>query len=216
MARQKIGVYGGTFDPIHIGHLAVADFVRQVAELDRILWVPNSRQPLKDHGPAASGPERLRMVEAAIAGNPAFAASDIEIRQGGPSYTIATLDALRARCPDAELRFILGVDAANDLINWQEPARILAEYRPIVMSRAGWAGPDWSLLESIHKDARSLITLVDAPQLEVASSVLRDWIAAGWAARYLVPEGAWRIIAEDGLYRKKHDRPALDAYRGHR
>lgn len=207
MARQKIGVYGGTFDPIHIGHLAVADFVRQVADLDRILWVPNSRQPLKDRRPVASGPERLRMVEAAIAGNPHFKVSDIEIRQGGSSYTIATLDALRARCPDAELRFILGVDAANDLSNWQEPARIMAEYHPIVMARAGWPGPDWALLESIHPDARSLVTLVDTPQLEIASHVLRDWIAAGWAARYLVPEGAWRIIAEEGLYRNSRPEP---------
>jgi nicotinate-nucleotide adenylyltransferase len=201
MSRRRIGVYGGTFDPIHIGHLAVADFVRQVAELDRVLWIPNSRQPLKNQGPWADGPERLRMIEAAIAGNPDFVASDIEIRQGGPSYTIATLDALRPLWPDADLRFILGVDAANDLGNWQEPARILAEFRPIVMSRAGWSGPDWPLLESIHPDARSLITLVDAPQLEVASRMLRDWIAAGWAARYLVPEGAWRIIMEEGLYR---------------
>ncbi len=201
MAEQRIGVYGGSFDPIHVGHLAVADFVRQAADLDQILWVPTGKQPLKDRGPWATGDQRLRMVEASISGNPAFVATDLEIRQGGPSFTIATLDALQHQRPYTTLRFIMGVDAANDLKNWQDPNRILGEYRPIVMSRAGWTGPDWPMLEGIRPDARALITLVDAPQLEIASHMLREWIARGRAARYLIPEGAWRIIVQEGLYR---------------
>jgi len=202
MAARRIGVYGGTFDPIHVGHLAVADFVRQAAGLDQILWVPNRQQPLKNQGPWATGEQRLHMVEASIVGNSAFAVTDIEIRQSGASYTIATLDALQRQWPSAELQFIMGVDAANDLANWQEPARILADYRPIVMSRAGWSGPNWPMLEGIRADARALITLVDAPQLEIASHMLREWIALGRAARYLIPEGAWRYIVKEGLYRE--------------
>src|SRR6185437_11124753 len=203
MTGKRIGVYGGSFDPIHVGHLAMADFVRQAADLDQVLWVPTGKQPLKDRGPWATGEQRLRMVEASISGNPAFAVTDLEIHQGGPSYTIATLDALQHQWPNAELRFIMGVDAANDLKNWQEPARILGDYHPIVMSRAGWSGPDWPMLEEIRPDVRALITLVDAPQLEIASHLLREWIARGRAARYLIPEGAWRIIIQEGLYRER-------------
>jgi nicotinate-nucleotide adenylyltransferase len=141
------------------------------------------------------------MVRAAIEGNPAFAVSEIELRQPGTSYTIDTLDRLRREFAGVDLHFIMGVDAANELDAWRDPARILAEYRPIVMSRAGWPDPDWQRLERIHPDARSLILLVDVPQLEIDSHTLRKRIAAGHSVRYLIPEGARRIIERESLYR---------------
>lgn len=233
---MRIGVYGGTFDPVHIGHLAVAEAVRERAHLDRILFVPNNTQPLKHRarpasdtrkrvpgassplpaapaeqesggaarglpGPLAPAGARLRMLRAAIAGNDAFDVSEIELTRPGPSYTVFTLDALRAAHPTAHLRFILGADAANTLPDWRTPARILAGYHPIIMTRAGYPGPDWTALERIHPDARRLADLIDVPHLAIASSALREAVAAGRSIRYLVPDAVLRIIREEGLYR---------------
>lgn len=199
--RQRIGVYGGTFDPLHLAHLAVAEAARDSAGLSRILFVPNNRQPLKVNGPFATGAQRLRMVQAAIAGNPAFLASDLEVRHEGPSFSIDTMDALSLEFPDAELRFLMGVDAAHGLPAWREPGRLLAAYRPIVMSRSGWPELEWSSLERIHAGARSLVEVVPVPSLAIASSDLRRRIATGRTVRYLVPDPVLRIIEEEQLYR---------------
>jgi nicotinate-nucleotide adenylyltransferase len=204
----RIGVYGGTFDPIHIAHLAVAEATRESAGLSTILFVPNNRQPLKVEGPYASGPQRLRMLQAAIATNPAFRTSDVELRQEGPSYTIDTMDALARQFPDAELRFLLGADAALGLAAWREPTRLIAAYRPIIMSRPGWSGPDWHALERIHPQARSLLAIVTVPALAIASSELRARIGAGRSVRYLIPDPVIAIIEAEELYR---DGQALDA-----
>jgi len=199
-AIVRIGVYGGTFDPLHLGHLAVAEAVREAAGLARVLFVPNSRQPLKTDGPYASGLQRLRMVEAAVAGNPGFALSTLEIDQAGPSYTIESLDALRAAQPEVEWRFILGTDAANGLGSWRRPDRILAEYRPLVLVRAGWERLDWPALERVRPDARALIEIVDVPHLAIASRDLRERIREGRTVRYLVPEPVMAIIEAEGIY----------------
>lgn len=201
MVATIIGVYGGTFDPVHLGHLAVAEEVREAAGLDLVLFVPNRRQPLKSDGPWATGEQRLRMLRAAVAGNPGFAVSDIELRAEGPSYTIDTLNALRGERPEAEWRFILGTDAANGLAAWRAPARVVAEYRPIVMTRAGAAALDWAALERIHPAARALVRVIGVPALALSSTDLRARIAAGRSVRYLIPEGARLIIADEGLYR---------------
>jgi nicotinate-nucleotide adenylyltransferase len=200
MAATTIGVYGGTFDPPHIGHLAVAEEVREAVGLELVLFVPCAQQPLKSDGPHASGEQRLRMLQTSVAGNPGFAVSDIELRQEGPSYTIDTLDTLRSQHPDVEWRFILGTDAANSLASWRAPRRILAEYRPIVLARAGWAALNWAALERVHPDARALVRLIDVPHLAISSTDLRRRIAAGRSVRYLIPDGARLIIEEEGLY----------------
>jgi nicotinate-nucleotide adenylyltransferase len=118
-----------------------------------------------------------------------------------PSYTIDTLDAIRQALPAAEIRFIMGADAADGLAEWREPARILAEFRPIVMSRPGWAGPDWEALERLLTGARTLVALVDVPLLAISSSEIRDRVAAGRSIRYLVPDAVRRIIDDERLYR---------------
>jgi nicotinate-nucleotide adenylyltransferase len=171
-----------------------------VAGIDQVLFVPNRQQPLKSEGPWASAAQRLRMVHAAIAGNAGFAVSDIELRQDGPSYTIDTLDALRRERPDVVLRFIMGTDAANGLASWRSPRRILDEYRPIVMARAGWAAPDWAALETVHPEARSLVQLLDVPLLAISSRDVRTRLAAGRSARYLIPDAVRLIIEEEGIY----------------
>jgi nicotinate-nucleotide adenylyltransferase len=197
---MRIGVYGGTFDPLHIGHLAVVEAVREEANLDRVLFVPNNRQPLKSEGPFAGGEQRLRMVLAAVADNPSFSVSDVELRHPGPSYTIDTLDRLRAELPGVELCFIVGVDAAQGLARWREPVRIIADYGLIVMSRAEWPVPDWAPLERVHPDARAHVQLVQVPNLAIASSEVRQRLEAGRSVRYLVPDPVIAIIRREGLY----------------
>jgi nicotinate-nucleotide adenylyltransferase len=198
---EHIGVYGGTFDPVHIAHLAVAEAARESAGLSTVLFVPNNRQPLKVEGPYASGPQRLRMLQAAIAGNPAFRASDVELRQEGPSYTIETMDILAGQYPGATLRFLLGLDAALGLAAWKQPGRLIADYRPIIMSRPGWPEPDWQMLERMHPGARSLLQIVTVPALAIASSDLRARIGAGQTVRYLIPDPVISLIEKEGLYR---------------
>src|SRR5579883_439705 len=170
MAEHILGVYGGTFDPVHIGHLAVAEEVREAAALDLVLFVPNRAQPLKAAGPFASPEMRLKMLSSATEANPHFAVDPIELGRDGPSYTIDTLDELQQRWHGARLRFILGTDAANGLPRWRAPQRILREYAPIVMSRAGWPELDWGGLEALWPGAAELVQLVPVPELAIASS----------------------------------------------
>jgi nicotinate-nucleotide adenylyltransferase len=184
-----------------VGHLAAAEAVREAAPLDTVLFVPNWQQPLKADAPLASGVQRLAMVQAAISDNPAFATSDLELMRHGPSFTITTLDELRLQLPNDELHFILGADAANDLERWRQPDRILEEYRPIVMLRAGCPGPEWAALERVHPLARQLVRVVEVPELDIASSDLRACVAAGRSIRYLVPDAVLDLIERDRLYR---------------
>jgi nicotinate-nucleotide adenylyltransferase len=200
MRESRIGVYGGTFDPIHVGHLAAAEAVREAFGLARVLFLPNWRQPLKPHDPAATPASRWAMVTAAIAGNEFFAASAIELEQEKPSFSIDTLDALRQLYPDTELRFLLGVDAANQLADWRRPERVLAEYHPIVLRRGGRGGLDWDALERIRPDARRLVTVAKVPALDISSSEIRTMVAARRSIRYLVPEVVRDIIEEERLY----------------
>lgn len=197
---MRIGVYGGTFDPVHLGHLAVAEAVRDAAGLARVLFVPNSRQPLKVDGPYATGAQRLRMVEAAVAGNQGFAVSTLEIGQVGSSYTIESLDTLRVAQPEVEWRFILGTDAVNGLGSWRQPDRIIAEYRPLVLIRAGWERIDWPALERVRPNARALIDVVDVPHLAIASRELRERVRQGRTIRYLVPDAVRAIIEAERIY----------------
>lgn len=200
MDGPQIGVYGGTFDPVHIGHLAAVDRVREAVGLDRVLWVPNSRQPLKTEGPFATAAQRLRMLRVAVAGNPGFAVSTLELDAPGPSYTVDTLDRLQREQPTACLRFIMGTDAANGLGAWRSPERILRAYRPIVMVRAGWPLLDWAVIERIAPDARELVDVVEAPLLAIASRDLREAIARKQSVRYLLPDRVRALIAREGLY----------------
>lgn len=178
----------------------MVEAVREAARLDRVLFVPNNRQPLKTEGPFADGDQRLRMVQAAVAGNRYFAVSDVELQHPGPSFTIDTLDRLHAELPGAELRFILGADAAEGLARWREPARIIADYGLIVMSRAEWPDPGWAPLERVHPDARTRVHLVQVPNLAIASREVRQRIEAGKSVRYLVPDPVIEIIEREGLY----------------
>lgn len=136
--KERIGLFGGTFDPIHLGHLRAAEEVRSAFRLDRVLFIPSHLPPHKHGGTGASPADRLRMVELACAGNPGFVASPIEIEAGGKSYSYLTLGAIRERDPEAAVFFVLGVDAFLEIGTWRERERVLRECRFIVIGRPGF------------------------------------------------------------------------------
>jgi nicotinate-nucleotide adenylyltransferase len=204
-SSQRIGIYGGTFDPIHIGHLAIAEEARYALDLAEVIFVPASRQPLKGEAQGASAAQRLAMVRLACAGNPRFRASDIELRRPPPSYTIDTLMALRAEAdPAATLVFILGADAARDLPRWYRAAEIIRLVRLAIVGRPG-VDLSMAQLEASLPGIADRCDLIDGPRLEVSSSDLRARLAAGRPTRYQIPDPVLAYIAEHRLYQELAD-----------
>jgi nicotinate-nucleotide adenylyltransferase len=183
----KLGVFGGTFDPIHHGHLAIALAALESLGLERVVFVPARRSPLKDVGPVASAEDRVAMLERALDGEPRFECSRIELERDQPSYTVETLEALR---PRGELFFILGADAARDLEKWHSPERIRELATLVIARRPG------SAVTRVTGDI-----LLDSPLMDMSARDLRSRAAAGRSLRYLVPDAVWRYIDERGLYR---------------
>ncbi len=184
---MRLGVFGGTFDPVHVGHLAIALAALESAKLDRIVFVPARRSPLKGRGPAAGEADRLLMLEAAVKDEPRFAVSRVELEREGPSYTVDTLEALRA---DGELFLILGSDALADFPRWRSPERIRALAKILVARRPGAPEPGTSGAQAF-----------DAPSLDISSRELRARASRGLSLRYLVPDDVWRHIEHQGIYR---------------
>lgn len=199
---MRIGVFGGTFDPVHVGHLAAAEEAAQCLTLARVLFIPAQRQPLKEQAPGATATDRLAMLTAAVAGNPRFAVNDIELRRPAPSYTVETLRVLREQYgAEAELYLLLGIDAANTLHHWREPGAILRLARLVVMSRSEQRHPDWAMLLGIAPDAEQRIELLAVPDLDLSSRELRRRVAAGEPIRYQVVDTVRAYIERHGLYR---------------
>ena len=185
---MRVGVFGGTFDPLHFGHLAIAQAALDGATLDRVIFVPARRSPLKESGPIASAADRLAMLEAATKDEERFTVSRLELDRDGPSYTVDTLEALRG---DGDLHLILGSDALAALPRWKSPDRIRELATLLVARRPGAPEPDPGL------GARTF----DAPCLDISSRELRARAKRGLSLRYLVPDEVWRHIERRGLYR---------------
>ena len=185
---MHVGIFGGTFDPVHVGHLAIARAALDSAGLDRVIFVPARRSPLKAPGPVASEGDRLTMLELAVKDEPRFAVSPVELERPGPSFTVDTLEALKG---EGELSLILGSDALADLAKWRSPERIRELASLLVARRPGAPEPD----------ARSGARSFDAPCLDISSRELRQRASRGLSLRYLVPDDVWRHIERKGLYR---------------
>jgi nicotinate-nucleotide adenylyltransferase len=195
----RIGIIGGSFDPIHFGHLAIAEEARATLRLDRVLFVPAARQPFKATSHAAPPEMRLAMTRLACAPNTAFEASDVELERPGPSYTVDTLAALRATT-DSELFFILGADALGDLPRWHAAQRIVEFARIVAVGRPG-AHPDLSALTLALPGIGGRLTQIAGPMLDISSTLLRQRVAAGLPIRYQAPDPVVDFIAEQALYR---------------
>jgi nicotinate-nucleotide adenylyltransferase len=195
----RIGVLGGTFDPIHHGHLAIAEEARVALGLEQVLLVPAGQQPLKHGTHVASPQQRLAMARLGCAGNPALLVSALEIERAGPSYTVTTLEELQ-REGAGELHFILGVDALTDLHRWRQAARLPELARLVAIARPGFS-PDLAALEAQLPGAAERVMLLEGPRLDISSSELRQRIATGRPVRYLLPDAVLAYIEEHRLYR---------------
>jgi nicotinate-nucleotide adenylyltransferase len=201
-------VFGGSFDPVHIGHLLAAECCREQAGLDRVLFVPAAIQPHKQDRQLASGQHRMEMLALATGGNDAFAVLGDELERGGVSYTVDTLQRLKARHPDDDLLLILGPDAFLGLPTWREPQRIidLAEVLAVEreslddLSDAATRGPLETLLGRERLD-RVISKRVRLPAIGIRASDLRAAVAAGQSIRYRTPRAVECSIATHGLYR---------------
>jgi nicotinate-nucleotide adenylyltransferase len=198
LMTARIGILGGTFDPIHYGHLAIAEEARHALQLDRVLVVPAAQQPLKRGAHMATPEQRLAMVQLACAPNPAFEVSRIELDRPGPSFTLNTLEALQA-AQIGELHFILGEDALADLTRWHGAARVVELAHIIAVGRPGRAFDHTRILEALPALSDRL-TVLPGPALDISSTVLRRRVAAGQPIRYQTPDAVVAYIQEQGLY----------------
>ena len=196
--KPRIGMMGGTFDPIHVGHLAIADDVREALELERILFVPAGTPPHKPAGEVTPVQHRVAMVEAAIADNGAFELSRVEVDRAGPSFTVDTVEQLAATF---DVTVILSAETFHELPTWHEPDRLFAAARVAVVPREGYAAPDPAWLSRAFPGREDRVRYVEAPHLGVSSTGIRARIAAGRTIRYLVPVAVATYVAAHGLYR---------------
>jgi len=198
----RIGILGGSFDPIHYGHLAIAEENRVALRLERIVFVPAARQPLKHNGHGATSAQRFEMARLACATNPAFEVSPIEIERPGPSYSVVTLEEFHKRTP-GEYYFLLGADAAGDLGRWYAAERIIELARIVIVGRPGAAPNHKQLIHTFPRLAERML-LVAGPGLEISSTLLRERIAAGQSIRYLTPDPVVEYIMRHRLYGSTH------------
>jgi nicotinate-nucleotide adenylyltransferase len=198
--RGATGVFGGTFDPIHVAHLAVAEAARDTFGLRRVLFVPAAQPPHKPDRTISAVEHRLAMVEAAVAGNPAFEVSRIEVDRDGPSYTVDTLAVLRDGDPAARPALIISADSYAELPTWHEPERILELGDLIVAPRDGYAEPDPDLLPRAFPETSAAVAFMDGPRIRLSASEIRQRAAAGRSVRYLVPDAVAAYIGDHGLY----------------
>jgi nicotinate-nucleotide adenylyltransferase len=197
---RRIGVFGGTFDPPHLGHLVAAQGALHQLQLDDVLWTPAGRPPHKPGRPISSAADRVAMVERAIAGNPCFILCRADLDAPGPCYTSDLLARLSAQLgAGIQLYFIAGMDSLRDLLTWHEPVRVL---ELAMLAAATRPGPDADLaaLEAAIPGAAGRVVRVDIPALDISSTDLQRRIRAGQPVRYLTPDAVIEYIAARGLY----------------
>jgi nicotinate-nucleotide adenylyltransferase len=198
---MNIGVMGGTFDPIHKGHLIVAEEVRARLNLAEILFVPAGQPWLKANSPIAAAEHRIQMVRLAIADKPYCKLSTMEIERAGASYTVDTIAELQGqlRAGD-ELFFILGWENLAELPQWHEPSRLIKMCYLVAVPRPGYPAPDLNSLEADMPGLSHSVILLDTPKIDISASAIRNRVVHGLSITHLVPEPVERYIREHGLY----------------
>ncbi len=191
---MNIGIFGGTFDPPHLGHLIVAETVRERLALELILFMPANFPPHKEGEPVASTTHRLNMLQLAVAGNSYSKVSDLEIRRGGKSYTIETLRSLRNLYPGDTLFLIIGSDNLRIFPAWKEPEDVLKSSRVVVIDRPGL------VRDAIENEFVQRVQFVQVPTIEVSATDIRGRIRDGKTIRYMVPEPVRAYIEDNKLY----------------
>jgi len=207
---ERIGVFGGTFDPIHMGHLVVAEEARVCCALDRVIFVPAKRPPHKPGEPHASACDRLEMVRLAVEDNSHFCVSAMELERPGPSFTVDTLRAIREGHPSSTLFFVMGADSLVHLKTWRDPRGIMQLARFIAVTR-----PDWDIdLAVLDRELPGLAAnteLLTTVRLEISSTDLRERVSEGRPIRYQMPDRVEAYIREQGLYIRTSQRSSAKA-----
>jgi nicotinate-nucleotide adenylyltransferase len=200
--HERVGLFGGTFDPPHVGHLILASEAKSQLELNRVLWTVTPDPPHKQDQYITSLEHRLAMVRLAIEDDPSFELSDIELERPGPHYTADTIRLLAEQNPDAEIVPILGGDSLNDLPTWHQPQEILYAAHWVGVMRRPGEETNVQALERELPGISSKIHYVDAPLLEIASSEIRNRAAKGMPFRYYLPEAVYEYIEKHHLYQQ--------------
>jgi nicotinate-nucleotide adenylyltransferase len=200
---RRVGIFGGTFDPVHLGHLILAEQCREQAPLDEVWFVPAARPPHKATTPLTSFLQRAEMLALALAGQAAFQIDSTEKERPGPSFTVDTLDELRQRHPGTEFFLLLGSDSLVELPHWREPRRIVEHTTLLVATRPGWPLPSAEQFRAalhLPEEAPLPLQFVEAPLIDISSRDLRRRAAEGRSLRYLVPRAVECYIQEKRLY----------------
>ncbi len=200
---QSIGIFGGTFDPPHIGHLILAAEAQAEFKLDRFLWVLTSNPPHKKDQVITSLPHRLAMVKLALAGNPHFELSTVDLDRPGPYFAVDTVRIMANENPGASLMYLMGGDSLRDLPAWHQPAEFVAACNSIGVLRRPGGMVDLDALEQQIPGLREQVHFMDAPLLDIAAHDIRERVAEDRPFRYYVPEKVYEYILENGLYRKR-------------
>ena len=201
LSGKRIGVFGGTFDPIHIGHLILAEEARHQLQLDQIVLAPAGDPPHKPDSPISPLHHRLAMCRLAVADGNGISISLIDAERPGPHYTSDMLRLLRKRIGrEAQLYFLMGLDSLRDLPTWHEPEWLVHNCRLVALRRHD-VKIDWESLEAKLSGVRERVVVLEMPELDIASSDLRERVRAGKPIRYQVPREVERYIYDQGLYR---------------
>ncbi len=200
--EKRIAIMGGTFDPIHHGHLITAEAVREAMDIGTMVFIPAAVPPHKLDREVTPAEHRLRMTELATASNPHFRVSDIELRRQGPSYTIDTIRALQKQYPeDTTFYFIIGADAINELTTWHEVDTLITMCHFIAATRQGTSFDAEGLYARFGERGRAHIHRALTPHIEISSTDIRSRVREGRSIRYLVPQVVREYIEKEGLYR---------------
>ena len=197
---MKVGIFGGTFDPVHQGHMIIAEQVMAELALDHVMFVPGGIPPHKEASSVrATAEDRYAMVEAAVAGNERFSADRVEVDAGRPMHSVETVGILKRRSPEDEWFFVTGADEVSNLLTWKEPDRLLEE---VVMVAATRPGYDLSKLDHLEAGLRNFdrIFPVECTRVDISATGIRRRMLQGKSVRYLVPEAVREIIIERRLY----------------
>jgi nicotinate-nucleotide adenylyltransferase len=208
-SANRIGIFGGTFDPPHLGHLIIAQDLMIYAGLRSVLFMPTRTPPHKEAAGVSEAHHRLSMLELAIDDNPRFAISLVDLNRSAPSYTADSLEILGREYPDDALYFLLGADSLRDLPLWHDPGRIARQTRFVVARRPGVElDPDEVVRQVPETEGK--IEIVDIPLIDIASRDLRRRVREGYPIRYYVPASVERYIEEHRLYRRNSSPDSLD------
>jgi len=200
--RRRVGIMGGTFDPIHNGHLACAEEAMGQFDLDEVIFVPTGNPPHKANEQVTPARERLTMVHLATIGHPRFRVSPVEIDMPGPSYTAETLAYFRSELGEAaKLFFITGADAVLEILHWRDPEKLMSMCSIIAATRLGYSGERLqTFLEEVKRETNHEVLQMKIPVLQISSTDIRRRVRESKPIRYLVPQAVYQFIEKEGLY----------------